>query len=277
MKYLTRSCFFVALAILSTTVPTVHSTELNILEDASRLIFGDSQQAMEAAVPQNLPPSPLDDLASDDMKVSVITGSFVGALGGLVIAIIEGDEEKILNKTLTGALAGAAAGAVAGSVAERRRAAFESESAYLDAEINSANKAINSRSEEIAEYEESIADTETRVVEIEKRHKRNKDVTEDAREEQKKLNTAVEQNKKVLAKLDASIEYLDETLKEPRQRHATMEEDKAELQELKAQLSDRRKELKDRYDRLHRANQKGEQLSERLSDLIRALKGSDNQ
>jgi archaellum component FlaC len=97
----------------------------------------------------------------DTQKTTGFGAVVGGLLGGVIGLVTAGEEENESGETkkdkaksaAQGAAIGAALGGVAGvgvgQVAEGRRAKFKNQSAYLDCEIESAQKAIEQRNQEI--------------------------------------------------------------------------------------------------------------------------------
>lgn len=205
------------------------------------------------------PQSPVDRLAGND----IMKGALFGAATGGVLACIFSEDCKT-KSVLIGATAGGVAGAVAGKIAADRRAHYNTESQYLEAEIASANNAISKKNNEIASLETQTSQANDEVKDLERRHAQNINVSKEASEKRGEIEAQIAHNNEILAEYEESIAYLNESIKESEKRVGKTEAEKKEIAALRSQLANKRDEISAQYARLNGINEDLEMQNKRL-------------
>tara|TARA_B100001971_G_C18257412_1_gene583369 strand:+ start:2162 stop:2914 length:753 start_codon:yes stop_codon:yes gene_type:complete len=207
--------------------------------------------------------TPVQDLARQDVLKSVVVGAVAGAATAYTITEATGgdDSEKW---ALIGAGVGAVGGLIAGNVAAKRRKAFASEQAYLEAEISDTKVAISSKEQQIVEAEARVRATQQTITDLQKRQAANEDISEAIQVELTQLGFDIKEYEATLARYEASLEYLEESLGKSKKREADTAHEKAEVEALQAQLSRERGKLLGQFNRLNGIKESAEKSQQVL-------------
>ena len=207
--------------------------------------------------------TPVQDLARQDVLKSVVVGAVAGAATAYTITEVTGgdDSEKW---ALIGAGVGAVGGLFAGNVAAKRRKAFASEQAYLEAEISDTKVAISSKEQQIVEAEARVQATQQTIADLQKRRAANEDISEAIQIELTQLDSDIKEYDATLARYEASLEYLEESLEKSKKREADTAHEKAEVEALQAQLSSERGKLLGQFNRLNGIKESAEKSQQVL-------------
>jgi chromosome segregation ATPase len=172
-----------------------------------------------------------------------------------------------------GAAVGGLTGAAIGNVAANRRKHYARENAFLDSEIQVADKAIVAKKNRITELENEVTRSKKKIDQLEEQHKKNVDISKDLEAEQKRLETAIASNTEELKRHEDAISYLNFSLESSKIEAAATEEERKEWVATSADLSARRTSLTDQFAALNGVNKDLASQSERITALQQALKG----
>ena len=162
------------------------------------------------------PNSPIEALARQD----VANGRNVGALGGAAIGAVVGQNTKLgrENGMRLGYIVGSFTGQQIGQIVATRRLQYDSEKAYIEAEIAATQRAISSKSQQIRSLREKMNQTRRDISELERKHRSNQDVTAEANRKVSVLDGIIANNEASLSKFKDTINYLDEAIATSRKR-----------------------------------------------------------
>lgn len=186
-----------------------------------------------------------------DSKKTGLFGAVVGAAAGAFIAARKSkDKDKtgdIAQGVAIGAAAGGAIGVGIGQIAENRRAAFESESAYLDCEISYAEQELAEREEQTLAAEQDLAEAKAEADDLRARIAANEAKNKELKKLRKRWKKKIEKYDADLAAWQEQIDYLDLLAK----REASTSSDSVKaLAKRRQALAAKKGELQDRYNRL---------------------------
>lgn len=186
--------------------------------------------------------SPVDQLARNDIVKSTVIGAGGGAAAGCVIAEIAG--ANCGKGAAIGAAVGAAGGLAVGAIAADRRKTYTTEAAYLDTEIAATTTAVETKSAQLQHANAELKDTQTAVAALEAKHRKNINVSAEARTEIAALQTKIKDYNDTLATYQQSIQYLDEIAKTSQPKPG---EDPAALKIRQAKLQEKKTDLQKQY------------------------------
>ena len=174
------------------------------------------------------------------------------AAGGLLGAFVGNNSGKgdAQQGALIGAALGRAIGFGVGQVASKRRKAFQSESAYLDCEIETARTMIAEKDASLAAADAELAATEAEVDAAVAANNAGQAQAESLAALRSKIATRLEQQKAGLETAQKEIDYFDSVLKQKAGRG----EDADALAVRKQSLMTEREALSVRYTELARIN-----------------------
>lgn len=238
--------------------------------------IGDFFKGKKQDQPQEHIPSPVEELANNDVRKSRNVGRVLGGILGAGVAYKASenvdDDGKRAAITAAGAAAGVAIGGKVGEkigqVAADRRRQYASEKEFLDSEIAASEKAITVREQDINKVNAEIAQTRQRVDELVAKADLTQQERKEAENIKQDIEQTIEENEKLLKSYDEKIAYLEHSLETSKaEAHASAEE--------KEEWEQRYSELKRKTSKLiaqrSAMQEQTQQLAESREDLEDAL------
>lgn len=213
---------------------------------------GNIQTAETDEQPAEITPSPVESLASEDIrkseKVGTVTGAAVGAVVGYKVAG-NNTNDKNMQKVATvggailGGMVGKQIGNKVGQVAANRRKQYASEQEFLESEIAASEKALSIREQDIKSTNEKIASMQKRIDQLSAKS----ELTTKEREESEALRTSVsqtiEENKALLNEYEDKIAYLEYSLETSELSANATATEKQQWEDKYAKLQSKTKQL----------------------------------
>ncbi|MBI1187442.1 MAG: glycine zipper 2TM domain-containing protein [Alphaproteobacteria bacterium] len=193
-----------------------------------------------------------------DAVVSTVTGAILGAALGAVIGNNTGSGDA-RRGAVTGAVVGAGAGFLLGQVAAQRRQAFQSQSAYLDCEIEASTQLLAQRDAEVLAAQQQLEISQREVAEMQARIQADTATRNEIRALRNRLNAEVRGIDQQIANCQREMDYMQHVSELPPEGG-----DAQTLQVQRQQLAARRAELQTRFDELNRVKQETQMASNSL-------------
>jgi hypothetical protein len=148
-----------------------------------------------------------------DAKKTGLIGAIGGAVVGGIFALSTSDDENktgdVAQGVAIGAAVGGAVGVGIGQIAEKRRAAFESESAYLACEINYADEELALREKQVAAAELELAAAKSEAEVLRAKIAANQAKAKELRALSNSWKKKIEQLDRELEAWDQQIQYFN--------------------------------------------------------------------
>jgi hypothetical protein len=159
--------------------------------------------------------------------------------------------------------------AVAAKIVRDRRAAYASESEYLDSEIAKSGGEIDRAEAQLARDEAAIADHRRRVDRLEKEASSNRAARTEAAQALKQIDADIERNATELKRTNDEVEVLDEALESSRDQKSGSAS-VADLEQRRAVLTEKRDARLKQYERLVGISKGLQREKERVSTIVKA-------
>ena len=226
--------------------------------------------------------SPLEALAKEDVKKARKLGRWVGAALGAATAVVvahnngANDQQKALAGAGGGGvgwLIGDQVGAKVGNTIAARRLHYGKEHAFLEAEIQTADKAVSTRERQLIETERQAEARQAEIARLEASTKQTRKEIKAAEEELEAVNAKVIENNKLLEEYRSALDYLDQTLTSSAPESDATEAERVKWEQKKAALTAKRSELAAQYTRLQGVGEALDKDKNRLTALTSAKRG----
>lgn len=186
-----------------------------------------------------------------DAKKTGLLGAIGGAVLGGVIALTSSDDENktgdVAQGMAIGAALGGAVGVGIGQIAEKRRAAFESESAYLACEINYAEEELALREKQVVAAELDLASAKSEAALLRAKIAANQAKAKELRMLSNSWKKKIEQYDRDLEAWGEQIQYFNALAS---RTEAKPGESAKALAQRRQQLARKKGDLQTRYNRL---------------------------
>lgn len=255
------------LAAMACAVLPAHAAQNNPFGALGKMFQRNSDQEVDRVGEDgamNVAPSPLDELAEQDVNSSRRTGQTVGAVIGGVLGGVLGRNRDSEAERVVAIVGGAGAGYMLGGrvgeamgqrAAERRRA-YAREHEFLEAEIAASERAIAAQQQSIDSTEEDIVATESRIAQLEDGSDMTRAQLAEARTLKADLEQRIAENETLMASYQEKLTYLTHVLETSEADADATAEEVAMHEQRYATLVEKKDNLLAQYEGLEARNGK---------------------
>ena len=238
--------------------------------------IGDFFKGKNQDQPQESIPSPVEELANNDVRKSRNIGKAVGALLGAGAAALatknvdDGQKRSaiIVGSALAGGALGDQVGKKLGETAAKRRRQYASEQEFLESEIAASENAIEVRQQDIDEVNSRVAQNEKRVEEFKAKAHLTRKEKEEAENLKQEIERTIAQNEQIMKDYDEKIAYLQHSLETSKAEATASAEEKEKWEQRYADLKGKTSNLIAQRSAMQEQTQQLAQSREDLNDVL---------